>query len=159
MIKTFASWQGITGVLGIRSPRGRSRFARVALVLAWVVFWVNTALFPCCESLAAAFDDHSDSVLQSTSAAQPAHQSDDTHSEHSEQSPSSHCDYALDAGPAISGAYAALPMDRVDIDWFAITTLVAPDLTTAKHSANLAPRDYHPPPPFRRYLHTQRLLI
>ena len=32
-------------------------------------------------------------------------------------------------------------------------------LTVVNHSANLAPLDYHSPPPFRLYLHTQRLLI
>lgn len=151
--------RSIPGVSGIGRPLRQGRFARMVLVLAWVVFWVNTALFPCCESLAAAFDEHSDSVSQSTSAAQPAHHSDETHSEHSDQSPSSHCDYALDAGLAISGAYAALPTDRVDFHWFAITAPVAPGLTAVNYSAYLALRDYHPPPPFHRYLHTQRLLI
>ena len=151
--------RSIPGVRGIRRPLRQGRFARVALVLAWVVFWLNTAFFPCCEALAAAFDDHSDSVSQSTSAAQPAHHSDETHSEHSDQGPSSHCDYSLNAGPAINGAYAALPTDRVHLDWFAIDTPVAPGLTAVNYSANLAPREYHPPPPFRLYLRTLRLLI
>ena len=155
----FSSTRSITGVSVTRRPLRQDRFARVALVLAWVVFWLNTAFFPCCEALAAAFDDHSDSVSQSTSTAQTAHHSDETHSEHSDQSPSSHCDYSLNAGPAINGAYAAPLTDRVHLDWFAIATPVAPGVTAVNRFASRATIDYHPPPPFRRYLHTQRLLI
>jgi hypothetical protein len=47
---------------------GLRGFARVILVLAWAAFWFNTALFPCCEVVAAAFGDHSDDVSQSVSA-------------------------------------------------------------------------------------------
>ena len=156
---TSSPTRTMTGEPGTRRPPRHGRFARAALVLAWVVFWVNTALFPCCESLAAAFDGHSDSVSHATSAAQPAHHSDETHSEHPDPTPSSHCDYSLDAGPAINGAYAALPTDRVHLDLFAIATPVAPGMTAVNHFASRATIDYHPPPPFRRYLHTQRLLI
>ena len=127
-------------------------------MLAWVVFWVNTALSPCCEALAAAFDGHSDSVSHATSAAQPAHHSDGTHAERQDQNPSPHC-VTLDTEPVINGVYAAPLTDRVDVDWFATATPVAPGLTAVNHAASLAPRDYHPPPAFRRYLDSQRLLI
>lgn len=146
----------INGVSGTKRPLSRFRTARMALVLAWVAFWLNSALLPCCESLAAAFNN-SDSVSQSASAAQPAHYSDETHSDHSDKS--SHCDDTLDAKPAISRAYAALPVDSFHLDWIAIATPVASDLIAVTNSKNLAYRDYHPPPSIRRYLHTQRLLI
>ena len=154
----FSSTRTRIGVSGAKRPLGRSRFARGALVLAWVVFWLNTAFLPCCESLAAAFDRNSDSVSQSTAAAQPAHHSDETHAEHSDENPS-HCDYALDAGPAINGAHAAPQTDRVHLECFAIAPPVAPGVMAVNHFASRATIDYHPPPPFSRYRHTQRLLI
>jgi hypothetical protein len=132
----------------------------VFLVLAWAVFWLNAALFPCCDAVAAAFGDHPDDVLQSVAAAPPAHHSDETHSDCPHQSPDSPCGHTLDAGPAITAVYAGLPTDRVNLEWFAIDVSVAAALTAVSYSANLAPREYHrPPPPFRLYLHTQRLLI
>ena len=142
-----------------RRPLLQSRGARVVLVLAWVVFWGNTALLPCCEALAAAFDDHSDSVSHSTSAGQPEHHSEETHTGHLNQAPSSHCDATLNAPPAIDGTSAALPIYRVDLDGFVTATPLTPGLPAVNHSASVAPRDYHPPPPFRRYLDSQRLLI
>jgi len=130
------------------------------MLLAWVVFWTNTALFPCCEAIAAAFGEHSNSVSQSVAGAQPTHHSDASHSERPQHSPESPCDYALNAGPAIvDGEHAALPRDRVQLVWLAIDTSVAPDLTAVNYAAISAPREYRPPLPSRLYLHTQRLLI
>ena len=159
MIKMFSPTRSIAGVSGTKRPRSRFRPVHV-MVLAWVVFWVNTALFPCCEALAAAFGGHSDSFSQSVTAAQPAHHSDESHSERPQRSPESPCDYALNAGPVtVDGESAALPTDRAQLAWFAIDTSVPPDLTAANYAAIRAPREYHPPPQSRLYLHTQRLLI
>ena len=107
------------------------------------------------------FGDHSVSVSQSASATQPAHHSDESHSERPPHSTESPCDYVLNAGPAIiSGVYAALPTDRTQWwVWFAVATSAAPDLTAVNHSAKRAPIEYHFPRPSRLYLHTQRLLI
>ena len=157
----FSPTRNVAGVSGIKRPRGRFRSAHV-MVLAWVIFWLNTALFPCCDAFAAMFGDHAVSVSQSVSAAQSAHHSgaDESHSERPPHSPESPCDYALNAEPAIiSVTYAALPTDRVQFVLFAIATPVAPDLTAVHYAAILAPREYRPPLPFRLYLHTQRLLI
>jgi len=129
------------------------------LVLAWVVFWLNAALFPCCEALAAAFDDHSGEISQSASVAQPAHHSDEAPSE-SHHSPDSPCGDTLEAGPAINGEYAGLQTDRAHLEWLAIDAYSPAGLAAADHSATPARRDYRPPPPpYRLYLHTQRLLI
>ena len=155
----FSPTRSIAGVSGTKRPRGRFRSAHV-MVLAWVVFWLNTALFPCCDAFAAVFGDHSGSVTQSASAAQSAHHSDESHSKRPPRSPESPCDYALNAEPAtIDGESAALPTDRFQWVWFAVATSAAPYLTAGNHAAYRAPREYHPPPPFRLYLHTQRLLI
>ena len=125
-------------------PRGLRGFARRALVLAWVIFWINTALFPCCEAVAAAFGDHSDDVSQSVSAAQPAHAAGGMHSEPPTHSPSSPCGYTLTAGPTNVGMYATVTIDHSSPEWLASDTPAAPSLTAANHSANLAPR---PTPP------------
>ena len=159
MIKMFLSTRSIAGLSGIKRSKGRFRSAHV-MVLAWVIFWLNTALFPCCDAFAAVLGDHAVSVSQSASAAESAHHSDESHSERPYHSPESPCDYALNAGPAIvDGEYAALPTDRIQLGGFAIDALLVPGLTAVTHAAYLVPRDYHPPPPFRLYLHTQRLLI
>ena len=132
----------------------------MALLLAWVVFWLNTALFPCCEAIAAAFGDHFDDVSQSVYAAQPAYHSDESHSDCPHHSPDSPCGHTLNAGPAISGVDAGLLTDRVNLEWFTIDVSVAAAVTAVSRSANIVPRDYlSSPPPFHLYLHTQRLLI
>jgi hypothetical protein len=144
--------RSIVGVSETRRPRGLRRPARVALVLAWVVFWLNTALFPCCEALAVAFGDHSDSVSE------PTHHSDETHSEQPHHSPGSPCGHSLNAGPAINGECEGLPTDRVYLEWFAVDVSSSVGLTVVNHSTILALREPHPPP-FRLYLRTLRLLI
>lgn len=146
----------LNGVSGTKRPLGRFRTARMALVLAWAAFWLHTALFPCCESFAAVFD-HPDSVSQSASAAQPAHHSDKTHSERSDESPL--CDDTIHAEPAINGAYVALPIDGSQLDLGVIGTSIASGLIAVNNFKKLAHREYHPPPSLSRYLQTQRLLI
>ena len=158
-MNAFSSTQSVTGVSEPRRARGLHGFARLILVLAWTAFWFNTALFPCREAVAGAFGDHPDDVSQSVSAAQPAHHSDGAHSECLHHSPDSPCGYTLNAGPAINEMYAGLPPDRVHLELFAIDVSVVAGLTAVNHSANLASREYQSLPPFRLYLHTQRLLI
>jgi len=134
--------------------------ARVVLVLAVAVFWFNTALFPCCEAVAASFGDRPDGVSQTTSAAPPAYHSGETHSDCPHHSPDSPCGHTLDAGPVIDEVYAGLLTDRVNPEWLAIDVPVVAALTAVSHPANLAPREYpSPPAPARLYLRTQRLLI
>ena len=142
-----------------RRPRGLRGFARVGLMVAWVVFWLNTALFPCCEALGAAFGNHSDDVSQSVSAAQPAHHSNATHSEPLEHSPDSPCGYTLISGPPLVGEYEVLTPDRPPLERFAVDAPVATSLTAVTHCANLALARAAPPPSLRLYLRTQRLLI
>ncbi len=142
-----------------RRLRGPHGFGRVILVLAWVAFWFNSALFPCCEAIAAAFGDHSDDVSQSVSAAQPAHHSDETQTECPHHRPDSPCGYTVSAGPTSVGMYALLAPDNSSLEWFAIDAPAAPALIAAvSHAEYLAPREPLPPP-HRLYLRTRRLLI
>jgi hypothetical protein len=142
-----------------RRPRGLRGFARLGLVGAWVIFWLNTALFPCCEVAAAVLGGHADNGSQSASTASPPHHSDAAHSEPSDHSPDSPCGYTLIAGPPLVGDYKALTPDRFPLEWFAVDAPVATSLTAVNHSAILALARVTPPPSLRLYLRTQRLLI
>jgi hypothetical protein len=142
-----------------RRPRGLRGFARVGLVVAWVVFWLNTALFPCCEVAAAVLGGHADNGSRSASAAPPLHHSDATHSEPLDHGPDSPCDYTLISGPALVGEYEGPTPDRSPLEWFAVDAPVATSLTAVNHSTNLALAQAAPPPSLRLCLRTQRLLI
>lgn len=162
LTKTFSSRQSITEVSMTRRPLRRSWSARVVMVLAWGAFWLNSAFLPCCDAFAAAFDNHADDDSLSLSSAHQVRDADKTHPPHPLHSPGSPCDHTLNAGPAINGEYAGLPTDRIHRDGVATFIPFAFRPTVVNHSANLAPRDFRPPPPpatVRLYLHTQRLLI
>lgn len=140
-------------------PRGLRGFARLGLVVAWVVFWLNTALFPCCEVAAAVLGGHADNGSQSASATPPLHHSDATHSEPLDHGPDSPCGYTLLSGPPLVGEHEVLTPDRSPLAWFAVDAPVATSFTAVHHSANLALARAGPPPPLRLYRRTQRLLI
>ena len=162
LVKTLSSIRGFTSGSDARLPLRRRRPAHVALLLAWVAFWLNTALLPCCEAFAAAFDAHADGVSQSVPAAKQAHHADATHTERVRDSHESRCDFTLNAEPAINGEYAGLPKASLNLELVAFSVPFSVGPLAVNHSPNLAPRDYHPPPPLataRLYLHTQRLLI
>ena len=142
-----------------RQPRGMRGFARVALLLGWVVFWLNTALFPCCEVAAAVLGGHADNGSLSASAAPSLHHSGATQSEPLDHSPDSPCGTILISGSPLVGAYEVLTPDRFPLEWLAVDAPVATRLTAVDHSANLAHARAAPPPPLRLYLRTQRLLI
>jgi hypothetical protein len=143
---------------GTRRPRGRREFARAILVFAWVTFWLNTAFFPCCEAVAAAFGYRADSVWQTASPAQPAHAPGAMPAGLSGHGPYSSCDHIVRAGPASADAVAALTTEHSSPQWFAIDSPVFPRPTAVNRSANLAPREA-PPPQLRLYLRELRLLL
>lgn len=152
--------RSIAGVSEAGRPRGLRGFARVALVSAWVVFWFNTALFPRCGAIAAAIGGYPDSVSQSVSNALPMHDygAAGTYSKRPDPGLYPACGYTLRGEAASAGVYAAPTTDRSSLEWFAIDAPVVPSLITVSHAENLAPRG-SPPPPFRLYLRTLRLLI
>ena len=154
--------QSFTSESDARLPLRRRRSAHVTLLLAWVAFWLNTALLPCCEAFAAAFDAHADGVSQSAPVAKRAHHADTTYTERARSGHESRCDITLNAQPVINGEYAGLPKAGLDLELVALSVPLSVGPVAVNHSADLAPRDYHPPPPLataRLYLHTQRLLI
>ena len=142
-----------------RQPRGLRGFARVGLVAAWVVFWLSTALFPCCEVAAAVLGGHADNGSLSASAAPSLHHSGATQSEPLDHSPDSPCGTILISASPLVGAYEVLTLDRSPLEWLAVDAPVATRLTAIGHSAHLALARAAPPPPPRLHLRTQRLLI
>ena len=118
-------------------------FARMGLVAAWAVFFLNTALFPCSEVAAAVLDGHADA----------------THAEPLDHAPDSPCASSLGGGPTLVGEHEILAPDRSPLGWFAIDAPVATSTTAVNHSANLALARADPPPSLRLYQRTQRLLL
>jgi hypothetical protein len=142
--------------------RGLRGFARVGLVVAWVAFWLNTALFPCCKVAAAVLGGHADNGPRSASAAPPLHDSDASHSgplDHSFDAPCGPCGYTLISGPPLVGEYEVLIPDRSPLEWFAVDASVATSVTAVNLPAHLALARATPPPSLRLFLRTQRLLI
>ena len=142
-----------------RRPRGLRGVARVGLLAAWVVFWLNTALFSCCEVAAAVLGGHVDNGSVSASAALPLQHSAAAQSEPLDHSPDSPCGYNLISGPPLVGEHEVQTTDRPPLEGIAVNAPVATSLTVANHSADLALARAAPPPPLRLYLRTQRLLI
>ena len=123
-----------------RTLRG---FARMGLVAAWAVFFLNTALFPCSEVAAAVLDGHADA----------------THAEPLDHGPDAPCASSLSGGPTLVGEHEVLAPDRSPLGCFAIDAPVATSPTAVNHSANLALARADPPPSLRLYQRTQRLLL
>ena len=142
-----------------RRPRGLRGVARVGLLAAWVVFWLNTALFSCCEVAAAVLGGHVDNGSVSASAALPLQHSAAAQSEPLHQSPDAPCGNILISGPPLVGEHEVLALERFPLEWVAIDVPVATILTAVNPSAILALARASPPPPLRLYQRTQRLLI
>ena len=141
-------------------PRGLRGFARVGLVAAWAVFWLSTAVFPCCESIVALLaGEHSDEAAQSNSADPHVPRSGDEHANGPNHDPSAPCEHTLAAGPVLVGEPGVLTFDRFPSHWLAVEGHVSLKLKTVVHRPSLALRAAAPPPPPGFYLRTQRLLI
>ena len=137
-------------------PRG---IARVGLLVVWVVFWLNTALIPCCEAAAAVLGGHAESGSQSASAPPPLPLSDATHSEPLGDGHDSPCGYTLDPDPTIAGMSEVLTPGRSPLDWFSVHVPFAMSSTAAHRAADFTPARASPPHSLRLYLRSQRLLI
>jgi len=139
--------------------RGLRGFARGVLLSAWVIFWLNTALFPCCEVAAAVLGDLPDKGSQSASAASPPHHADAAHSEPADHSPDAPCSDTLSSDPPLVAEYEGLTTNRSPVEWFAVDMPVATSFATVHRAANFTLARAAPPPSLRLHLRTQRLLI
>ncbi len=122
------------------APRG---FARMGLIAVWLMFWLNTALVPCCEVAAAVLGGHSD-----TSHLTPL-----------DDGPDSPCGYTLTPGPPVVADHYVLTPDRSSLESSAVDVPVATSLAVLHRGAGFTLARTYPPPSLRLYQRTQRLLI
>ena len=135
-----------------RRQRG---FARVVVVLAWLAFWLNTAFFPCCEAVAVGFGDQP--AAQVVSDAHPAHNADETHTHHPDQSPYPPCGHVVSAGPATFSQAAVLAAEHPD--FVSITPGATISLLPAAVSTFSLTTYPTPPPKVPLYLRELRILL
>ena len=141
-------------------PRRLRGLARAGLIAAWGVFWLNTALFPCCEVTAAVLGGHADAAMQSPASAPPPHHADSTHSEPLGQSPDAPpCGDTLSSDPPLAGEVEVRTPERSSLEWFAVDAPVAASFTSVHRIASFALARASPSSSLRLHLRTQRLLI
>ena len=144
----------------MRKPKGKPplrlrRLARVTVVLAWIVFWLNTALFPCCEAVAAGLGGQP--PMQAVSGTHPAHASGETHPDHPDDSHNSPCGVVVSAAPATLGQADVLSAPQPDIVSTAPGAAIS--LLPAADSTSTAIPDPAPPPKVPLYLRELRILL
>lgn len=132
---------------------------RAGLVAAWAVFWLGTALFPCCELIAAMLGgDHHREVAQSDFATPHAHPSGDVHSKGSGHDPYPPCGQAHSDGAVLVEEPAVPTSVRFLQQRVAVEKPHVSGLAAVVHRSSLAlPRAAPPPPAF--YQRSRRLLI
>ena len=145
----------VTRTSGTRRPDRQRGVARVVVVLAWLAFWLNTALSPCCEAIAAGIGDQP--APQAVSDAHPAHNHDETHTDSSDQGPNPPCGHVVSAVPADfaqAAVFAAEHQNFVTITPDSISALfpaVASALSLFAYST--------PPPQIQLYLRDLRIRL
>lgn len=150
--------KSIAGAL-ITSPRyGLRAFAGIAAAFVWAAFLMNAALCPCDGANAAAIGERSEIVSQSAANAGLADCPGETHSERPGHGPGPRCTHVIGATPHTIDALPVLASGFSPWHWSAIDAPSYPAPGAATRSGNLAPGEI-PPPQFRLYLRTLRLLI
>ena len=136
-----------------RSHWASKRFrAASVLLFSWLLFWVVGIVQPCCGTLASAHDD--DHAISHTASLESNELSEvaDTHSHEDDQ-----CPQAFTADTALLGDAFILPAKA---DHSPYLVVISYAVTNLRVSTSSNPFDlYHPSPPPRIYLRTQRLLI
>ena len=140
-----------------RQPRGQ--VARAALVMAWLAFFLNTALLTCCPAFAAASPiPHDQAASMVSAAAQSEHNCDETPPcppAHNSPQP---CSYLVSAGPQTANQAATLSAGH---DPFGLIAFSAPSsLLHADIRSASGPQQYQiPPPKVPLYLRELRFLL
>ena len=129
----------------------RSRAASV-LLFGWLLFWIVGIVQPCCTALASSHDDDHALSQNVSSESTEFSAAADTHSHEDDQ-----CPQALPADTALLGDAFILPAKA---DHSPYLVVISYAVTNLRVSTSSNPFDlYHPSPPPRIYLRTQRLLI
>lgn len=137
-------------------------FARAALVLGWMAFWLSAASFQCCEASAAVASGHAESGAHSASipVAPSAHPDAAGHSETVGHDSDSPCGTSVGSGDALVGELVAASLDRSTMKWVGIVTQDVPRFAPASLlDSNRALARASPQHSLSFFLRTQRLLI
>lgn len=133
---------------------------RVSLLIAWAAFWLGTALFPCCEVVAAALADHHVTVVHQSADASP-HTGVHGEANHDcpDGSPGSACHSPNGSGTAVVGEYATASLDRLAHDVPAVAVRVWPASADGHQTTQACVPPSAPPPPLGFHQRIRRLLI
>jgi len=145
--------KNINGTATIRWPQGLRGFARQILVLAWVAFWLNTAIFPCAQTFAAVFGEHSES--QPVAGHQAAQDCHDDQPHQLGRNPYSPCGSFLSANAVTISQSALLPTEHTP------SKSIAPAADVSPVALNIVNRfaPHEIPLPVRLYWPELRLLL
>lgn len=150
--------KSIAAALITRPLHGLHAFAGIAAAFVWAAFLLNAALCPCDGADAAVVGDRSETVSQPVANTGLADCPGEAHSERSGRSPGPRCTHTVGATPQSIAAVPVLASGFSPWHWSAIDAPSYPVPGAATRSGNLAPSEI-PPPQFRLYLRTLRLLI
>lgn len=142
----------------LRTPFGI--LGRVSLVAAWAAFWLGTALFPCCEAIAAALaDQHGTVVHQSAEASPHAEMPGQAHHDYPDGPTGSACHSPNGSGSAVVGESAQASLDRLIHDVPAMAAGFWPASTDGPQHTQAAIARTARLPPLGFHQRTRRLLI
>ena len=135
-------------------PRGLRQPARATLVLAWLAFWLNTALFPCCQAFAAIVSDHSVSISEPALHDHVSQDCDDDQPGHNPYSP---CGSFVSANPATISQMTLLATDPTSWNPIAPAAIISSFPIALNVANNFTPHEI--PPPVRLYLRGPNLRL
>lgn len=133
---------------------------RISLLIAWTAFWLGTALFPCCEAIAAALADHPGTVAHQSAEASPhTEMPGEAHHDHPDGSPGTLCHSPQGGGSAVVGESATASLDRLVNDVPAMAARVWPASADGRQTTQASIPRPALPPPLGLHQRTRRLLI
>ena len=133
---------------------------RVSLLIAWAAFWLGTALFPCCEAIAAALGDHPGAVVHQSAEASPhTEMPGEAHHDCPDGSPGTPCHSLHGSGSAVVGESATASLDRLAHDVPAMAARVWPASADGRQTTQASIPPPALPPPLGFHQRTRRLLI
>ena len=133
---------------------------RVSLFIAWAAFWLSTALFPCCEAIAAVLADHHGTVVHQSAEASPhTEMPGEAHHDCPDGSPGTPCHSLNGSGSAVVGEPASASLDRLAHDVPAMAAVLRPASADGWQTTQASIPRPALPPPLDFHQRTRRLLI
>lgn len=134
-----------------QTSHGLRKYARAIALFAWGAFWLNAALFPCCQAIAASSGEHDINIVNMVAVDHVLSDCDDDHpGEPGQKSPHLPCSSFASASPAAINQAAPLDTDHDRLQPIA-TVIVSVLVPPAPDRASRFPA-YSTPPPIPLYL-------